>query len=122
LQAGQTELPGQQPTNPLSPDKEIIMFKTLIALALAAAFNVAAQAAPVTSLPSLSVAKHGADDGKGGHGKGHPADVQVAKHGADDGKGGHGKGHPADVQVAKHGADDGKGGHGKGHPADVQVA
>jgi hypothetical protein len=93
------------------------MSKTLLSLALFAAFSAQA-AVPQTPLfesPALSVAKHGADDPKGddrgNHGKGH------AKNGADDPKGddrgNHGKGH------AKNGADDPKGddrgNHGKGH-------
>ena len=93
------------------------MTKTLLSLALLAAFNVSAAVhkTDLIQTPSLSVAKHGADDPKGddrgNHGKGH------AKHGADDPKGddrgNHGKGH------AKHGADDPKGddrgNHGSGH-------
>lgn len=93
------------------------MSKTLLSLALFAAFSATA-AVPQGTLfqtTAATVAKHGADDPKGDdrgrHGKGH------AKRGADDPKGddrgNHGKGH------AKHGADDPKGDdrgrHGKGH-------
>ena len=73
------------------------MFKTLLSLALLAAFSATA-AVPKNSppqTPSLSIAKHGADDpagdDRGRHGKGH------AKNGADDpagdDRGRHGKGH-----------------------------
>ncbi len=73
------------------------MYKTLLSLALFAAFSATAAVPHGTLLqsPSATVAKHGADDPKGDdrgkHGKGH------AKHGADDPKGDdrgrHGKGH-----------------------------
>lgn len=93
------------------------MYKTLLSLALFAAFSATAAVpkSPLFQTPSMTVAKHGADDPKGDdrgqHGKGH------AKNGADDPKGddrgNHGKGH------AKNGADDPKGddrgNHGKGH-------
>ena len=73
------------------------MSKTLLSLALLAAFSATA-AVPSSHLvqtPSVTVAKHGADDPKGddrgNHGKGH------AKNGAGDPKGddrgNHGKGH-----------------------------
>ncbi len=73
------------------------MFKTLLSLALFAAFSATAAVPKDAQLhaPSATLAKHGADDPKGDdrgkHGKGH------AKHGADDPKGDdrgkHGKGH-----------------------------
>lgn len=73
------------------------MYKTLLSLALFAAFNATASV-PQGAVPlslSATLAKHGADDPKGDdrgkHGVGH------AKHGADDPKGDdrgkHGAGH-----------------------------
>lgn len=73
------------------------MYKTLLSLALFAAFSATAAVPQSTQFqsPSATVAKHGADDPKGDdrgqHGKGH------ARNGADDPKGDdrgqHGKGH-----------------------------
>ena len=120
------------------------MSKTLVSLAFLTAFGASAFAVPAasTSAPQVAnttrceaagidgaslampcrmelttVAKHGADDGKGhdrrddkgGRGKA----MTLAKHGADDGKGHDrhddkgGRGKP--MTLAKHGADDGKG-------------
>ena len=74
------------------------MRHTLLTLALLAAFSASASVAhhaPLTALPSATIAKHGADDptgdDRGDHGSGH------ARRGADDpvgdDRGDHGSGH-----------------------------
>ena len=88
------------------------MTKTLLSLAVLSAFATAtlANTAPMSSIgtTSMTIAKHGADDGNGGVDP-KPHKAQLAKHGADDGNGGVDP-TPHKAQLAKHGADDGNGG------------